>query len=363
MRPRLTQSSRPALRASILKTICFAAAMAGLSGCAVFDRLPTINQTTSTTGAGVTAAGPIPRGGGYEMVGRPYEVAGRTYVPQEDPNYSRTGVASWYGADFHGELTANGELYDMTALTAAHPTLPLPSYVRVTNLDNGSSLVVRVNDRGPFVAGRLIDLSAQAANMLGFMEEGTAHVQVDYIGRAALEGDDTRMLMATYLPPGGTAETMIAYNATTHEVAVEAAGPIRRAFNPFLNGAAEAIFRPTAVPRGEDPLAALMANPAAYAPAEALSPAQRALQDMANAGLRTNATAATETLLQIGVFSDRTNADRIADLLGAFGLATITELEGPGQPMWSVRLSVLPQNVEAAVIAAIDAGATGAHPL
>lgn len=363
MRPRLSYIPSPALRASVLKTILFAAALSGLAGCAVFDRVPTINDTTSTTGAGITAPGPIPRGGGYEMVGRPYVVAGRTYVPQEDPNYSRAGLASWYGADFHGQLTANGELYDMTALTAAHPTLPLPSYVRVTNLDNGSSVVVRVNDRGPFVSGRIIDMSAQAANMLGFLDRGTANVQVDYIGRAALEGDDTRMLMATYLPPGGAGNTMIAYNAATQEVAVETAGPIRRAFNPFLNGAAEAVFRPTAVPAGHDPIATLVGNPAAYAPTENLSPAQRALQDMANAGLRTSANAASETLLQIGVFSDRNNANRVADLLGAFGLATITELRGPGQPMWSVRLSVLPQNVEAAVVAAIDAGAVGAHPL
>ncbi len=362
MRPGLhTITNLSGLRTTVLRTFFVATALSALAGCAVVDRLQTLNETAAT-GDAVAAPGTVPRGGGYEMVGRPYQVAGRTYVPQEDPNYSRAGLASWYGADFHGQLTANGELYDMAALTAAHPTLPLPSYVRVTNLDNGSSLVVRVNDRGPFVGDRIIDMSAQAANLLGFAEQGVAHVQVDYIGRAALEGDDTRMLMATYLPPGSTANTMIAYNAATHEVAVEAGGPIRRAFNPFLNGAAEAIFRPTAIQRGQDPLAVLMANPAAYAPAEALSPAQRALQDMANAGLRTG-TGTTETLLQIGVFADFTNADRIADILGSFGLATITELPGPGQSMWSVRLSVLPQNVEAAVIAAIDAGATGARPL
>ena len=99
-------------------------------------------------------------------MGDPYQVAGRWYYPKLDPNYSRVGRASWYGAAFHGRLTANGEVYDMNALTAASPTMPLPSYARVTNLDNGSSVIVRVNDRGPFAKGRVIDLSARAAKML-----------------------------------------------------------------------------------------------------------------------------------------------------------------------------------------------------
>src|SRR5215510_13667277 len=102
---------------------------------------------------------PVPKGGGAYRVGQPYMVAGRMYVPQEDPNYRAEGIASWYGSAFHGRLTANGEVYDMQAISAAHPTLPMPCYVRVTNLANQRSLIVRVNDRGPYHAGRLIDVS------------------------------------------------------------------------------------------------------------------------------------------------------------------------------------------------------------
>ena len=99
----------------------------------------------------------VPKGGGTYRVGKPYVVAGRTYVPEEDPNYRAEGLASWYGDAFHGRLTANGEVFDMTSLTAAHPTMPLPSYARVTNLANGKSVIVRVNDRGPYHGNRLID--------------------------------------------------------------------------------------------------------------------------------------------------------------------------------------------------------------
>ena len=104
---------------------------------------------------------PVPKGGGVYRVGKPYVVAGREYVPQEDINYSAVGLASWYGDDFHGRYTANGEIFDMNSISAAHPTLPLPSYVRVTNLANHRSIIVRVNDRGPYVGNRVIDLSVQ----------------------------------------------------------------------------------------------------------------------------------------------------------------------------------------------------------
>lgn len=106
-------------------------------------------------------------------------VAGRWYTPmQQLTSYDQTGIASWYGDDFHGKLTANGESYNMYSLSAAHKTMPLPTLVRVTNLENGRSVVVRVNDRGPFVKNRLIDLSYAAANSLGFMDKGTTRVRV-----------------------------------------------------------------------------------------------------------------------------------------------------------------------------------------
>src|SRR5690242_2651298 len=139
----------------------------------------------------------VPKGGGTYRVGKPYTVGGRVYVPEEDVNYRADGIASWYGDDFHGRLTANGEVFDMDALTAAHPTLPMPCYARVTNLSNGKSLVVRVNDRGPYHNNRLIDVSNKAAELLEFKGNGTARVRVEYVGRAPLEGSDDRELMAT----------------------------------------------------------------------------------------------------------------------------------------------------------------------
>ena len=133
----------------------------------------------------------VPKGGGQYQVGRPYEVAGLWYTPREDPAYDRVGSASWYGELFHGRRTANGEIYDMDRLSAAHPTLPLPVYARVTNLNNGRSLVVRINDRGPFARDRIIDLSRRSAEALGFRNHGTATVRVKYLGRAPLNGNDS----------------------------------------------------------------------------------------------------------------------------------------------------------------------------
>jgi rare lipoprotein A len=140
---------------------------------------------------------PVPKGGGTYRVGKPYVVGGRTYVPQENLNYRAEGMASWYGDDFHGRLTANGEVYDMQSISAAHPTLPMPCYVRVTNLSNNKSIVVRVNDRGPFASNRLIDLSVRTAKLLEFHSRGLARVRVEYVGRAPLEGSDDRILVAT----------------------------------------------------------------------------------------------------------------------------------------------------------------------
>ncbi len=134
----------------------------------------------------------IPKGGGIYKVGAPYQIAGRWYMPREEPTYDRTGIASWYGDDFHGRKTANGEIYDMRALSAAHPTLPLPSYVWVTSLNNNRTVLVRVNDRGPYAHDRVIDLSKASAHALGFEGQGLARVRVRYAGPAPLNGDDRR---------------------------------------------------------------------------------------------------------------------------------------------------------------------------
>jgi rare lipoprotein A len=140
---------------------------------------------------------PVPKGGGTYRVGKPYTVAGQTYVPSENASYDEVGTASWYGEDFHGRLTANGEVYDVASISAAHPTLPLPSYVRITNLANTRSIIARVNDRGPYHQGRLIDVSMRAAKLLGFHGNGVARVRVEYVGRASLDGSDDSKLEAT----------------------------------------------------------------------------------------------------------------------------------------------------------------------
>lgn len=163
----------------------------------------------------------IPKGGGHRYTGKPYVVAGRTYTPREDPRgYVREGLASWYGSAFHGRQTANGEVFDRHSIAAAHPTLPLPSYARVTNLDNGYSMVVRVNDRGPYHADRVMDVSEEAATALGFQRKGTAHVRVEYVGKASVAGSDDRKLMAslhTDGSPAGHASVMVADLGPTEE--------------------------------------------------------------------------------------------------------------------------------------------------
>lgn len=140
----------------------------------------------------------IQRGGGRDMVGRSYTVRGRRYHPTTDQPPAQHGRASWYGEAFHGRKTANGEVYDMNHLTAAHRTMPLPSYARVTNKTNGRSVIVRVNDRGPFSNNRVIDLSKRAAYMLDYISSGTADVKVEYLGRAPLHGQDDEYLIASF---------------------------------------------------------------------------------------------------------------------------------------------------------------------
>lgn len=184
-----------AARAAAVTAACLVLANCGSSGKFASRVDPKYGVSSSPR---VVAFGePVPKGGGTYRVGKPYTVAGRVYVPQDDPNYRAEGMASWYGDDFHGRLTANGEVFDMTSLTAAHPTLPIPSYARVTNLSNGKSLIVRVNDRGPYHGNRLIDVSNKAAELLEFKGNGVARVRVEYVARAPLEGSDDRQLVAT----------------------------------------------------------------------------------------------------------------------------------------------------------------------
>lgn len=156
------------------------------------------------------ASGPRPEAGRLPVVTdpativpgtmRPYQIRGRWYQPAEQPGYDETGLASWYGQQFHGRPTATGERFDMNALTAAHKTLPLPGLVEVTNIANGRRIVVRVNDRGPFVDNRIIDLSRGSAEALGLLSAGVGEVRVRYLGRAPRLGGGTTLHYAEAAP-------------------------------------------------------------------------------------------------------------------------------------------------------------------
>ena len=155
---------------------------------------------------------PPPQANPHRRLGEPYQIAGTWYEPRDEPDYDRAGMASWYGAAFDGKLTANGEIFDRTTLSAAHPTLPLPSYVRVTNLENARSVVVRVNDRGPYKYQRLIDVSERTADLLGFHHDGMTQVRVEYLSAAPLEREEQATLLASYHEgtPAGAPATMVA---------------------------------------------------------------------------------------------------------------------------------------------------------
>ena len=154
---------------------------------------------SSLGGRGAPASAPVVRDPAPIVSGtlRPYQVRGRWYRPEEQPNYDEVGMASWYGSAHNGRPTATGERFDMNALTAAHKTLPLPGLVEVTNLDNGQRVVVRINDRGPFAEGRIIDLSREAADELGLLAKGVGRVRVRYLGRAPRLGGGAVLTAST----------------------------------------------------------------------------------------------------------------------------------------------------------------------
>ncbi|MVA97830.1 septal ring lytic transglycosylase RlpA family protein [Nitratireductor sp. CAU 1489] len=307
----------------------------------------------------------LKRGGGRDQTGKPYKVRGKWYYPKEDPDYVKVGAASWYGSAFHGRLTANGEVYDMTHLTAAHPTMPLPSYARVTNMKNGSSVVVRVNDRGPFAHGRVIDLSKRAAEMLDYTHSGVAKVKVEYVGRAPLHGQDDQYLMASYRPgdqDGGPEEispgVMIAMNGPTPSAPVSAlaaataqAGPIRTAItdgDPLLPAFGPSVpERP--LPGGLDaPVAVAALSYAdqrvarAAGAFDAMLAGQGAPQTppAASSGKadRLEAPQAATDYIAVGTFADRNEAQDIIAALAAHGRPELIAERGQDGSWYTVNL-------------------------
>jgi rare lipoprotein A len=223
--------------------LCFLAAGCATQTTAPVAQAPAVDPKLGVAPSPVVtvanAAKPLRKGGGRYHVGKPYQIAGKWYYPKADPDDRQVGTASWYGPGFHGRLTANGEIYDMNALTAAHPTMPLPSYARVTNLDNDRSVIVRVNDRGPFAHNRLIDLSKRTAQLLGFIHSGTAKVRVEYIDKAPLDGRDGNHLLASYNGPdvpsatSGARSVMAAYAQPPRNQGDQVSAEILTSGTPF----------------------------------------------------------------------------------------------------------------------------------
>jgi rare lipoprotein A len=254
--------------------------------------------------------GTIPFGGGKYFVGNPYKVAGRTWVPHEQPGYDKVGVASWYGEAFHARKTSNGEWFDMNTLTAAHATLPLPSYAMVTNLDNGRKVIVRINDRGPFVDTRIIDLSKKAADVLGYRNKGKTHVRVKLIGPAPLHDSANHMM----------------------------------AMNQAMNSGATM-----------SQIAALSDNPNAAAPiqvAEAAPqrPKMRAVQaSVQQASLPANesVTSGGSYIVRVAVFHSLENATTAYQALASVGPTQIIKAVGANGPLYRVQIGPLDNQADA----------------
>jgi rare lipoprotein A len=253
--------------------LCTLAALCTLAGCSGADRVGIVDPLygLSSSARAVAPGEPIPKGGGYYRVGPPYAIGGQTYVPTEDPHYRAEGLASWYGEDFHGRQTANGEIFDMNSVSAAHATLPMPSYVRVTNLSNNRSVIVRVNDRGPYHPDRIVDVSVKTAILLGFYTSGVAPVRLEYVGAAPLDGSDDGMLIATLRQGEPAPAPSLVRVASTRNLPRKVPLPSQR---PYFLGEGQAapndtnVLRTSAVEFNRSPNAAPI-RPAvsAYAPA------------------------------------------------------------------------------------------------
>jgi rare lipoprotein A len=255
------------------------------------------------THAGGAAKAP-PATGGVSKVGKPYQVGGIWYVPREQPGYDEVGIASWYGEQFHLKATANGELFDMNTISAAHTTLPLPSIVEVTNLENGRSIQVRVNDRGPFVGNRIIDLSREAARELGYERQGVAKVRVRYVGPAPLLGRDAGVRYANAAPPARTPQRVESEPRLQFTAATPAeADAIRMQVLPSL--------------------------PSAPAPAAVAASTSGTLR------------------IQAGAYASEVNAERAVSQLAAAGRAYIEPVQRDGAVLYRVVLPAPADELEA----------------
>lgn len=258
--------------ASLIKIAGVGCCLLLVANCASSDKLvtrrgPDYGKASPRVFVGTGRIDPSISRHGVYMVGKPYTIDGLQYSPQENRAYSETGKASWYGDAFHGRQTANGEVFDMHDISAAHPTMPLPSYARVTNLANGTSLIVRVNDRGPYHSNRVLDVSSRAADLLGFKEAGIGQVKVEYVGPAKMRGSDEQMLMAT-LRTNGSAAPAPGERPISVAALVPPSNPLPTArpslepFEPVPAVAPQAGGSPNALSYAKPVLASSLARPA-----------------------------------------------------------------------------------------------------
>lgn len=290
-----------------------AAVMALAAAALVLSACGTSQQAAVSSTAPKMANAPIQIG--KYKVGRPYKVSGVWYYPSEDLNYDETGIASWYGPGFHGRKTANGERYNQHDLTAAHPTLPMPSLVRVTNLENGRSVDLRINDRGPFARSRIIDVSHRAAQLLGFEHKGTAKVRVRVLP------EESRQLAALargeVLPPApGTLP----------------GGDVQLAQAP-ASSSSKGVQSP--------PAQTAAANSSGTAP-----------KGMPDGLIHIEPPKEANLFVQAGAFTDYQNASRLAAELQPHGLVQIEPAAISGQSFYRVRIGPVPSVDEADLLVA-----------
>lgn len=291
----------------------------------------------------VTKAKYPPRGGGRELPLKPYTVRGVTYQPVAGPGYVETGMASWYGQDFHGRRTANGEVFGAYYLTAASPVLPIPSYARVTNLENGRSVMVRVNDRGPYMSGRIIDLSYQAAEILGYRAKGSARVEVRYVGPAALNGDDNKMLLASVdkltRMEQQVGQTQVAFTETRAAPQPMPSGPTSR--DPFSGGMIGDLIGMFGY-ADTDVTAAVAATEALAGGAPELEAWRQAVDEDAR-----------HVTVSLGTFDNMVTAIKVAEAFAALGAVDEEVLNPGGIPVTRLTLTQLKPGVGQADVIAL----------
>ena len=268
--------------------------------------------------------------------GAPYQVASKWYVPAYEPNYDEVGIASWYGPTFHGKPSASGETFDEMAMTAAHPTLPIPSIVRVTNLENGKTALVRLNDRGPFIDDRIIDLSKRAGEVLGLHDRGTAKVRVQYVGPATVDAHTAPV----ELTPAKPVQPML----------VSQPADLNRntaAFSSFSMPSVE--MSPATLP--SPTLDARAVAPVKIqAPLPAPAPAQALPRDGLKPAPVSAPVAAKGFYLQAGAFADHANADALRAKLAGFGPAAVSPTQADGRTLNRVMLGPWASRAEAEAV-------------